>query len=479
MYGGGIYQTRAADSVADETMKMTTQANGGADPPIEELKLTPGLEGSLKRAQITTIGQLEAELADPDALRRKLTQIGEKNMQRLRQVVEAYRAKPPIPSVSGNAALLSAPGPTAQDPPGYNCGAGGKAVRGNRLHKRWSKAEVGYYVGLALGVLVLVLALISFFWYGPLLTQTMLYGAIVALSFGASLLLFLLTSTEALLHGTIPKSDLKFKVRGPGALFLISALLLWWSAPKSAFQSLNVYLSPVEAGDFKIVYRRPTGQGTRKGQDGYASLLDVENGADSLEVEAIECVGWIPARKQHGEQSPWKFKIDKGSVTIAMIKQKPADVSLPGKPAVRAELDKDPNLKKQVREPGKYTKDQVALTIENSTDRKITVVLCDCSTLYDDVQPFEGNKPFAWAKDQRELKRGERDVGKGFQDFFAKTGWFAIYIRFSAAQGNGTAQVYLGTFNLFNAREALLVIERSAAEGVQFRLDGERSKLKD
>lgn len=431
--------------------------NSPCEHTIEELDLPGGLLSALQKSGVTTVGQLADRLAANEV--DEIPGIGPGRTTVLREKVELHELRA-----------------HAKKP-------GGATAAGDQKSKPTLQV-----VAAAVAGVVSVAFYIAFFVWGNRLTQPQIYFALVGLSLAATVILFAVLWSSAVMSGTIPGTTITFRFAGAASFFFGSSGMLWYWAPKPALQTVQVYLVNASKDDpngptnkidgFTIHYRRPS-QGTQAGQTGSAAIQDLPVGYTELKVNAIDCFGFVTAKQAKGETPPWSYPIEDGTVTIEMVRKAPAVDPMPKSGQVREMLKSKGMSDDDIRQPGKFGKQQVALTIENATDRPLAFVAFDCVAALADSPAAAGGKLWTQCKDSRRIQPGEKVTWGTFEKFHAPSGWFALFVRYDDGPSNRVIQRALGIYNLFRSREPRLVIERSDEPGVGFRLDDARSRLED
>jgi hypothetical protein len=459
------------------------------DPPLDVLAgLSVTMRESLKRAGIVTVGQLEAELGNEAALCQKVSGVGAKRVLQLRQEVESYRknldSAPVPPAAAGPSAPDASPMQQGPANPVPAPKSRAKRLGGNREETRANNRTVR--IILVLLAVIFGAGLLGQWVFGRSLAPEHFPILHMLLSVFAAVIIFLLfPSTTAGAGGAAQgtagqtKYSAWFRLGGSAALSLLLYLALYLSTVFLGHKTVQVYF-PRGAADMassasiseriEVFYRRPYGQGVATGQDWHVVVQDLPLGSSNLVVNGVKCFGYITVKEREGEPPPWEYPIINGEVDIPLIKVAPTADPMPTAEQVRAMVKDQGIAEDEIIKPGRFSKSQVALTIENATDRTITFVAFDCVAAYRSATAVQ-------CKDSRDIAKGAHITWGNFNQWKEPSGWFALFVRYADRETNRVVQRPLGVFNLFLIREPRVVIERSDAPGVEFQVDKSRSKL--
>lgn len=452
----------------------TSQGDTVSNLLVDQLNLTPGLLANLKSAGVLTVNQLELELKDEKALMEKVQHCGKGGIRRLRNAVESYQRGVSQGNLTGAVVATAKANAPAQ------------SSRKSK-HSRSSKS-LAWVVGATFGALfvVLVLALSVLFLVGSRFDQVQVFFLIILFGLAVVVIIYkIVGKSHAVVEGSI--LGMGIQVGGPLAGFLAVLIVLFNAAPAIAPRTVWIYLSqsPDEAGgpsvtsqEFSVSYRGEQGPQSVFGKNGHALAINVPRDASELEVDRVDCFGFLPSRQAAGDVPPLKYQILSGSVTIEMVKKKPAADPMPNAEQVRGLVIHEGLTEAKILQPGNYHKSQVSLTIVNETDRPICLLAYDCVTAFDSGAGAGQSKLWTECKDTREIQSGKWKSWGNFEQFHKPSGWFAIFVRFEDRHSNRIVQQSIGVYNLFQVREPKIVIEQAENEsGLVFRVNKSKSRL--
>ena len=446
---------------------LVGQSDAIGELSVDELNLAVSLLTSLKSAGVMTVGQVEEALKDEKAFQGKVHGLGPKTILPVRAAVEELRA-------NASTGLR----PHARTNPEKSK----EKDRNGRNPVLWSALIL--FSGLGL---VLILAFVSLLLLGSKFDEVQLYEFNALFAFiTAPVIWVVIGKSRATVEGTTSGFTIKL-----GGAIAGSVVIFWGMtkmAPAIAPRMVYIYAArKLEPGElnggkidqFKVHYRGSHGPQTAVGQNGAAVAPNIPRDATDLEVNAIDCFGFIPVMQKAGKAPPWKYSIIGSTVDIEMAKKLPADDAMPEAEQVRAMIKEVGLTEEKIRAPGKFDKKLVSLTIENAADRPIAFVAADCvAALAPEALVVDG-KLWSLCRDKRGIQPGDRVTWGNFAEFGNPSGWFALFVRYEDGPTNRIIQRPIGVYNLFQVREPKVVIERKDdAPGVHFQL-GAGSKMEE
>ena len=237
-----------------------------------------------------------------------------------------------------------------------------------------------------------------------------------------------------------------FRFGGASALGIALYLILYFFAPADANYSVNIFLEhqkrPLEK-DFQVNVRLPVGHPINmEGRNGTCLVL-LPSTVKSVDL-AVTCA-------EYRQRDPGPFFPDKGVIRIAMTRKgnlPPIDENTyPATDAI-----KDPPARDAVQATPRFKPTEVTFLYKNATDVDLHLLILSWTVVHSQTKNgFKRKMPWMdWEfPASNEFTR--------YDKFTNGTGWFSFFV----IGEKHPRPVFVGTYNLFDAKRPTLVIEDS------------------